>query len=162
MRRLSFVVLLLIFIPLAIFAQTASVYRTPPKEIADIVGAPPTPMASVSSRARWPRLLFRQATALVFHAAAAGARRVLIDGGLSSEAGTKDLRQPAKENFRETIHALGHGAILHRRSQLEARDRFASRPCAHSSGCPRCRIPTRRASTKVRAVHFTELQQGVK
>src|SRR5436305_1558001 len=47
MRRLAFALLLF---PLVLFAQGAQdlKYRMPPKEIADVLDAPPTPFASVS------------------------------------------------------------------------------------------------------------------
>lgn len=40
-------------------AQDATTYQTPPKEIADLLLAPPTPMVSISSNAQWMLLLER-------------------------------------------------------------------------------------------------------
>lgn len=54
MRRL-FVAILLSFAALAAFGQnaTASTYRMPPKELADIVDAPPPPLGTLSPDGRW-------------------------------------------------------------------------------------------------------------
>ncbi len=63
MRRLSLAVLLLVLVPFAVFAQAGSVYRMPPKEIADVVGVPPAPMASLSPDGNW--LLLTQPPAML-------------------------------------------------------------------------------------------------
>ena len=64
MRRLLAVVLFSL-IPLAAFAQGAINlnYQMPPKEIADVVDAPPTPMANLSPDGKW--LLLMQAPPLM-------------------------------------------------------------------------------------------------
>lgn len=62
MRRLTLAVLLLL-VPFALFAQTDSVYRTPAKEIVDVVDAPPPPMATPSPDGKW--LLLMQPPAML-------------------------------------------------------------------------------------------------
>jgi dipeptidyl aminopeptidase/acylaminoacyl peptidase len=63
MRRL--LVLIAAVVPLALFAQNPSEggYKMPPKEIAEVVDAPPTPQASLSPDGNW--LLLMQAPALL-------------------------------------------------------------------------------------------------
>jgi dipeptidyl aminopeptidase/acylaminoacyl peptidase len=62
MRRL---VIALLFTPLALFAQGAQdiKYQMPPKEIADVLDAPPAPFASVSPDGKW--LLLMQPPAML-------------------------------------------------------------------------------------------------
>ncbi|HEY3055320.1 MAG TPA: prolyl oligopeptidase family serine peptidase [Thermoanaerobaculia bacterium] len=63
MRRLP--TLIAVIIPLTLFAQNPgdSGYKMPPKKIAEVVDAPPTPQASVSPDGNW--LLLMQAPALL-------------------------------------------------------------------------------------------------
>jgi len=61
--RSALLVALLVSFPLTLFGQTAVTYQMPPKEIADVVDAPPTPSATVSPDGKW--LLLVQQPALL-------------------------------------------------------------------------------------------------
>lgn len=82
------------------FYDTLEVNDSGPQRAHNACRLPPVPR---------PRLLFRQAAALVFQAAAARARRVLVHHRLSPQGGAEDLSQHTKENFRKPVDPLGHG-----------------------------------------------------
>jgi dipeptidyl aminopeptidase/acylaminoacyl peptidase len=53
----TIILLLINFISLKVFAQDAIEYKTPPKEISDLVMAKPTPTVSIDSRGNWMLLM---------------------------------------------------------------------------------------------------------
>ena len=57
MRKLVFFFLLLV--PVFSFSQEDITYKTPPKEIMDLVLAPPTPGVSIDEKGEWMLLLER-------------------------------------------------------------------------------------------------------